>query len=69
MRQDRFEIRFRRAMPFHSAHEAVEPREAFHFLGPADLRRIQRASQHGDRFVIGLQRYRERVTILAAQGE
>ena len=53
----------------HRAHEPVQPFEPVELVRVADLRRVQRPPQHRDRFVVRLQRHRERMPVLAAVRE
>ena len=50
-------------------HELLEPLHPVDFFGVANLRGIEATAQHVDRFVVGLERHREGVPILAAVRE
>src|SRR6185503_10068717 len=62
----RGDVGFRAAPCFDCASECVEAFEASELLVVAEPGRVERASQHRDRFIVDLERHREGVTVLAA---
>jgi hypothetical protein len=46
--------------------ERIKPRKSMQLLGVAELCRVQRSPEKGKRFVVYLQRHRERMSILPA---
>ena len=66
---DGVKVRFGRVRFLDRAHEFLEPLHAVDLVGVADFRRIETAAQHGNRFVVGLERHREGVAVLAAVGK
>jgi hypothetical protein len=52
---------------FYLANQPIEALESIQLFGVPQFRGVQSAAQHRERFIVGLQRNRERMTILAAQ--
>ena len=63
------DVSVRPAALFDRTRERIQPCEALELIGVPQPRRIEGASQHGDRLVVHLQRHRERVVVLAAVRE
>ena len=69
VRDGRGDVRFGATPGFNRARERIEPLEATELVGVTQLRRIERTPQHGDRFIVDLERDGEGVTVLAAMRE
>lgn len=54
---------------FDRPHETVEPLHAVELVRAPHPGLIETATEHGDRLVVGLQRHRKRVAVLAAVRE
>jgi hypothetical protein len=63
--EHRFEIRLRTAVLLDGAGEAVEAGEALELVGIAHAGAIERSPQDRDGFIVGLERHREGMAILA----
>lgn len=69
MRECSSEVGERLTVLFDGAGEAIKAAEAFDLLGMAKARGVKRAAKDGKRFVVGLERHREWVAVLAAVRE
>ena len=49
--------------------ERIKPRKSMQLLGVAELCRVERSPEKGERFVVHLQRHREWMSVLAAVGK
>ena len=63
------EVGQRFAVGFDVTRKPVKPAKTFQFLRVSQLGRIESPAQYGERLIVGLQRNREWMTILAAVRE
>src|SRR5204863_2703143 len=69
VRQGRREVSFWRIASLDRLHEFFKALHPVDFFGVANLGRIEAATKHVDRFIVGLERYGKRVTVLATERE
>jgi hypothetical protein len=69
MLHDGLQVCHRLPAVFDNLNESVQPSKAVQFFAAIDFRRVQRSPQYSDRFVIGLERNRKRMPVLAAQSK
>jgi len=69
MRYQRRQIGLGAQIRLDGLNEFIQPAKPFKFVAAIHLCHIQRSPQHIDRFIVGFQRDRKRVSVFPAKGE